>query len=119
MGFSQAWIRGVSTLYRSSSSSVTMGGHVGRRFELWRSVQQGCPLAPYLFLFVAEAMSDFIRVHQPALRGLLMSVSDEPDLIDQEYADDTLLFLNYTPDVLDMIRYALEMFCVANGARIN
>ncbi|MCO5581971.1 hypothetical protein L7F22_035860 [Adiantum nelumboides] len=64
-------------------------------------------------------MSDFIKVHQPALTGLLMQVSDEPDLIDQEYADDTLLFLHYTPDVLDMIRYALERFCVASGARIN
>ncbi|MCO5570397.1 hypothetical protein L7F22_024118 [Adiantum nelumboides] len=91
MGFPWAWIRGVSALYRSASSSVTIG-HVGRGFELWRSVRQSCPLAPYLFLFVAEAMSDFIRVHQLALRGLLMPVSDEPDLIDQEYADDTLLF---------------------------
>ncbi|MCO5593425.1 hypothetical protein L7F22_047439 [Adiantum nelumboides] len=119
LGFPQAWIRGVSALYRSASSSVTIGGQVGRRFQLSRSVRQGCPLAPYLFLFVAEAMSDFIRVHQPALRGLLMPVSDELELIDQEYADDALLFLHYTPDVLDIIRYALEMFCVASGARIN
>ncbi|MCO5575399.1 hypothetical protein L7F22_029200 [Adiantum nelumboides] len=64
-------------------------------------------------------MSDFIRVHQPALRGLLMPVFDELDLIDQEYTDDTLLFLHYTPDVLDMIHYELERFCVARGARIN
>ncbi|MCO5550170.1 hypothetical protein L7F22_032705 [Adiantum nelumboides] len=119
MGFPQAWIRGVSALYRSASSSVTIGGHVGRRFQLSRSVRQGCPLASYLFPFVAEAMSDFFRVHQPALRGLLMPVFDEPDLIDQEYADDTLLFLHYTPDVLDMIRYELEWFCGASGARIN
>ncbi|MCO5566690.1 hypothetical protein L7F22_020368 [Adiantum nelumboides] len=80
MGFPQAWIKGVSALYRSASSSITIGGHFGRRFQLLRSARQGCPLAPYLFLFVAEAMSDFIR---------------------------------------DMIRYALEMFCVASGARIN
>ncbi|MCO5583111.1 hypothetical protein L7F22_037019 [Adiantum nelumboides] len=113
------WIKGVSALYRSTSSSVTIGGHVGCRFQLSRSVRQGCPLAPYLFLFVEEAMSDFIRVHQPALRGLLMPVSDEPNLIDHEYADDTLLFLHCTPDVLDTIRYALEMFCVASGACIN
>ncbi|MCO5607522.1 hypothetical protein L7F22_061719 [Adiantum nelumboides] len=48
-----------------------------------------------------------------------MPVADEPDLIDQEYADDTLLFLHYSPDVLDTIRYALEVFCVAIGARIK
>ncbi|MCO5612219.1 hypothetical protein L7F22_066482 [Adiantum nelumboides] len=93
----------------SASSSITIGGHVGRTFQLSRSVRQGCPLAPYLFLFVAETMSDFIRAQQPILRGLLMSVANEPDLIDQEYADDTLLFLHYSPDVLGMIRYALEV----------
>ncbi|MCO5569111.1 hypothetical protein L7F22_022818 [Adiantum nelumboides] len=119
LGFPLAWIRGVSALYRSASGSVTIGGHVGRTFQLSRSVRQGCPLAPYLFLFVAEMMSDFIRGQQPALRGLLMPMADEPDLIDQEYADDTLLFLHYSPDVLDTIRDALEIFCVASGARIN
>ncbi|MCO5580097.1 hypothetical protein L7F22_033963 [Adiantum nelumboides] len=41
------------------------------------------------------------------------------DLRSDEYANDTLLFLHYTPDVLDMICYALERFCVASGARIN
>ncbi|MCO5601646.1 hypothetical protein L7F22_055769 [Adiantum nelumboides] len=61
MGFPEAWIRGVSALYRSASSAVTIGGHVGRTFQLSRSVRQGCPLAPYLFLFVAETMPDFIR----------------------------------------------------------
>ncbi|MCO5604157.1 hypothetical protein L7F22_058318 [Adiantum nelumboides] len=119
MGFRKAWIREVSALYRFSSSSVTIGGHVGRRFELSRFVRQGCPLAPYLFLFVAETMSDFIRLHQSSLRGLLMPISDEPELIDQEYADDTLLFLHYTHDALDTIWYALEVYCVASGARIN
>ncbi|MCO5570229.1 hypothetical protein L7F22_023947 [Adiantum nelumboides] len=48
-----------------------------------------------------------------------MPVADEPDLIVQEYADDTLLFLHYSHDVLDTIRYALEVFCVASGARMN
>ncbi|MCO5568996.1 hypothetical protein L7F22_022701 [Adiantum nelumboides] len=55
-----------------------------------------------------------------SIRGLLMPVSDEPELIDQNDADDTLLFLHYTPNALDMIRYALdEVFCVASGACIN
>ncbi|MCO5552037.1 hypothetical protein L7F22_005546 [Adiantum nelumboides] len=49
-------------------------------------------------------MSNFIRAHQPVLDGLLMPMADEPNLIDQEYADDTLLFLHYSPDVLDTIR---------------
>ncbi|MCO5581311.1 hypothetical protein L7F22_035190 [Adiantum nelumboides] len=48
MGFPLAWIRGLSALYRSTSSSVTIRGQVGRTFQLSRLVRQGCPLAPYL-----------------------------------------------------------------------
>ncbi|MCO5568972.1 hypothetical protein L7F22_022676 [Adiantum nelumboides] len=115
MDFPLAWIRGVSALYRSASNSITIGEHVGRAFQLSRSVRQGCPLAP---CFCLETMSDFIKAHQPALKGLLMPVADEPDLIDHEYADDTLMFLHYSPDVLDTICYALEVFCFASGAGI-
>ncbi|MCO5556877.1 hypothetical protein L7F22_010431 [Adiantum nelumboides] len=94
MSFPLAWIRGISALYMSASSSVTIGGHRRCQISLEHS-------------------------SQPALRGLLMLVADKPELIDQEYADDTLLFLHYSPDVLDAIQYALEVFCVASGARIN
>ena len=39
MGFSERWITGVSALYRSRSAAVTIGGHVGRRFALTRSMR--------------------------------------------------------------------------------
>ncbi|MCO5563867.1 hypothetical protein L7F22_017517 [Adiantum nelumboides] len=60
MGFSQPWIRGIFALYRSATTAVTIGGHVGKCFTLSRSVRQGCPLAPYLFLFFAETMALYI-----------------------------------------------------------
>ncbi|MCO5561570.1 hypothetical protein L7F22_015190 [Adiantum nelumboides] len=41
MGFPDAWIRGISALYRSASAAVTIGGHVGG-VSLFR--EQGCLL---------------------------------------------------------------------------
>ncbi|MCO5552957.1 hypothetical protein L7F22_006477 [Adiantum nelumboides] len=71
MGFLGAWIRGIFALYRSSSAAVTIGGHVGRTFALSRSVRQGCPLAPYLFLFFAETMALYLRGRTPQIRGVI------------------------------------------------
>ena len=34
---------------------------MGERFNLEQSMQQGRPLAPYLFLFFAKAMAHFLR----------------------------------------------------------
>ncbi|MCO5580114.1 hypothetical protein L7F22_033981 [Adiantum nelumboides] len=70
-------------------------GHIMRLIDTIIEVVD--ELTPYLFLFVAEMMSDYIRAQQPELRGLFIPVVDEPDLVDEAYADDTMLFLLYTP----------------------
>ncbi|MCO5556690.1 hypothetical protein L7F22_010241 [Adiantum nelumboides] len=119
MGFPDAWIRGFSALYRSSSAAVTIGGHVGRNFALSRSVRQGCPLAPYLFLFFAETMASYLRGRTPQIRGLHMPVDASPYLVEQEYVDDTMIFCQYDSDTLDRLQSTLSVFCCASGSLIN
>ena len=62
---------------------------MGERFTLERLVCQGCPLAPYLFLFFAEAMPHFLRAHSTNLRGMRLPIRDDVEFLDSEYADDT------------------------------
>ena len=50
-GFDRAWIRWVEALYSGATSKVLLSGSVGTTFQLTRSICQGCPLAPFLFLF--------------------------------------------------------------------
>ncbi len=119
MGFAPEWIAGIAAMYRSASSAITIGGFTGRSFEISRSVRQGCPLAAYLYLFVGEALSDFIRAQHEEIRGVSLPLAGERDLTDQEYADDTLLMVLYLAEVLQAMRRALDMYCLASGARIN
>ena len=58
--FPDEWIRGIVGLYKSASSRVIIGGKMGEKFTLERSVRQGCLLSPYLFLFFAETMAHFL-----------------------------------------------------------
>ena len=118
MGFLDAWIRGVASLYRSAHSQVLMAGGRGERFSLSRSVRQGCPLAPTLFLFFAEAMSSFLAAHDTGLQGLRLPVREE-ELLDAEFADDTAAYLHGHEANLIRFQTALEQFCDASGARIN
>ncbi|MCO5613084.1 hypothetical protein L7F22_067358 [Adiantum nelumboides] len=107
MGFPDAWIQGISALYRSASAATTIGCHVGRSFTLSRSVRQGCPLAPYLFLFFAETMALYLRVRTPQIHGLHMPIDGSPDLVEQEYVDDTMIFCQYDSDTLDRLQSTL------------
>ena len=106
-------------MYRSRFAVVTIGGHVGRRFALTRSVLQGCPLAPYLFLFFVKTMSLFLRGHASQIHGLCICIDGSRDLLDQEYVDDTLLFCDFAPHALDSLRIGISIFCCGSGARIN
>ncbi|MCO5600811.1 hypothetical protein L7F22_054927 [Adiantum nelumboides] len=63
MGFPNAWIRGISALYRSSSAAVTI-----------------------------ETMALYLRGRTPQIRGLHMPGDASLDLVEQEYVDDTMIF---------------------------
>ena len=118
MGFPAPWVRGVSALYTSAHSQVLMAGGCGERFALTRSVRQGCPLAPTLFLFFAEAMSSFLASQEVGLQGLRLPIREE-ELLDAEFADDTAMYLQGQLANLRCFERALETFCDASGAQIN
>ena len=50
MGFPPSFRTLVRMLFTDISSKVKVNGHVGDAFEIANSVEQGCPLAPYLYI---------------------------------------------------------------------
>ena len=118
LGFPLGWIQGISALYRTTSSRVIIGGRMGERFHLERSVRQGCPLTPYLFLFFAEAMAHYLRARTTGIRGVRLPIREDSKLLDPD-ADDTALYVQDDEMTLERVRLALEIFCMAVGAKIN
>ncbi|MCO5608015.1 hypothetical protein L7F22_062218 [Adiantum nelumboides] len=111
MKFLDAWIRGISAFDRSAFAAVTIGGHVGRTFTLSRSVRQGCHLAPYLFPFFANSMALYLSGSTPQIQGLHMPIDGFPDLVVQEYVDDTMSFCQYDSDTLDRLQSTCFLLC--------
>ena len=70
LGFPAQWINVVASLYREAFSSVLVAGGQTRKFSISRSVRQGCPLAPFLFLLVMETFSMYLNSSQVSLKGL-------------------------------------------------
>ena len=104
LGFPLGWIQGISALYRSASSRVIIDGGMGERFRLERSVHQGCPLAPYLFLLFAEAMTYYLRARTTGIRGVRLPIREDSELLDSEYADDTALYVQDDEMTLERVR---------------
>ena len=114
-GFSKAWIKGISSLYNSAQSRVLLAGNYGPLFPISRSIRQGCPLAPFLFLFFAEAMIFFLNVGDIGIRGIRIHIK----VRDTEFVDDTALYLKGNLENLQKIELAISTFCKASGALVN
>ena len=57
LGFLQEFICMVSLLFQDASACVKLNNEPSPYFQNQKGVRQGCPLAPYLFLIVAEVLN--------------------------------------------------------------
>jgi hypothetical protein len=117
LGFDSTWVRWMRSLCIDSWCSVRINGQISTAFKITLSIRQGCPLAPFLYLFVADCLGYMLEKNED-IKGLKLPGSDG-DVIDQEYADDTNFYLEGSLQNLNNTKRGLETFCLAAGAKIN
>ena len=67
---------------------------------------------------IGEVMTNFLCGQSDAFKGVMLPPDGE-DLLDQEFVDDTMLFVQYTLESLEAVYIALETLCSASGACVN
>ena len=78
-------------------------------------VRQGCPLAPLLYLFVAQALMCWLRSQHV---GIKLCPSEEYRVTACQYADDTEVALEGEAEVPHFLQ-AMDTFAEASGQRLN
>lgn len=117
MGFHTMWINQVMPLNDNASASVIVNGEISKTFRLQRSVRQGCPHAPYLFLLTVDVLGQMLQHPECGVQGLRLP--DQTVITNQMFADDTLMLLDGTRDNLDMALNVINRFGAASGAKLN
>jgi hypothetical protein len=117
LGFCPKWIRWVSSLYTSASSTIKLNGVEGSAFPLARSVRQGCPLSPYLFILATDVLGHMLDDPRFGVEGLTFSGGRK--IRDQTFADDMALYLQGTRENMERTQRVLDIFCKASGAKVN
>lgn len=123
MGFPLEFIIMVKLLFSNASVVVKVNGALspqrgGESIE--RGVRQGCPLAPYLFIILADVLN--IAVQTEACAGRIKGISlpfEHRQQILAQYADDTSFTLLGEEESVRSLIYLLETFCLASGLVIN
>jgi hypothetical protein len=117
LGFSPTWVRWVASLYQYATSAIKVNGVADPNFQLAKSVRQGCPLAPYLFILATNVLGYMLANPKHGVEGL--SLPKGGLIRDQTFANDTALYLKGTPANMDRAQEVLKTFCRTFRAKVN
>ena len=100
--------------------SVLVNGSPTEEFKPTRGLRQGDPLAPFLFLIVAEGLAGLVRkaVKEDLLSGIKVGRA-EVDCCLLQFADDTLFMCEDSFSNVFTIKVILRVFELASGLKVN
>jgi len=120
LGFCAQWIRWIKCCLESASVSVLVNGSPTREFTPRRGLRQGDPLAPFLFLIVAEGLTGVSRMAEE--KNLIDSLEVERAKVKVnmlQYVDDTLFFCEANTKSVFNIKAILLCFELASVLKVN
>ena len=112
MGCGPQFCRMVKALLTRTRARVELNGFQSRSVAFAIGVRQGCPLAPFLYLFVAQTMSCFLTA-----RGIGIVVAGTR-LVVTQFADDTFAYLPSWDRVAPFLQ-DMTQFGRASGQYLN
>ena len=118
-GFPDEFVRYIQVFLKDSSSRIEINGFLSNPIPLSRSIRQGCPLAPSLFVIASDALYYILRDNtiSPKVNGI--SLPDNSELLKIQFADDTFLFLELSCSNIQHLNLKLDLFETISGARIS
>jgi len=120
LGFHNRWIMWVKGCLKSATVLVLVNGSPTDEFIPSRGLRQGDPLAPFLFIVVAEDLAGLVRqaVKAHLLSGLKIG-RKEVELSLLQFADDTLFLCEDSYANVVTLKAILRGFELASDLKIN
>ncbi|XP_021715330.1 uncharacterized protein LOC110683265 [Chenopodium quinoa] len=119
-GFPPYWIHIIRQCVSTVSYQVLVNGNPLPTFFPQCGLRQGDPLSSYLFVLCMEVLSAMIRRAERAslLKGICIPWN-APTISHLFFADDSLLFLQVSPEACENLMTLLSEFCSLSGQVIN
>jgi len=119
-GMCDKWVSWMKACVFGGSMSILVNGSPTEEINVQRGLKQGDPLAPFLFLLVAEGFSGLMTnaVNQNLFKGF--EIKQGGSVISHlQYADDTLCIGEPSVDNLWILKATLRGFEMASRLKVN
>ena len=121
MGRSKNFIKYVHVPLGNATTHIALNGQLTQGIKLKKSIRQGCPLAPLLFVNAADPLGWLVqdKMKHGLIKGIPVVDVFKYDLCLEQFVDDTNpLMLNDNQSVVELWG-CLNDFCLASGSVIN
>jgi hypothetical protein len=120
MDFSNNYIKMIQLLFKGAQVRVNINGKSTNYSPIQQGVQQGCPLAPYLFLIIGEVSNHCLKnkMQKGCIKGLMLPGIFEKQAILQ-YANNTSLSLHGEEQLVYNTILLLNTFNSGSGLFLN
>lgn len=118
-GFPSELCTYVKVLLQDSFAQIDVNGSLSSSIMLSRSIRQGCPLAPTLFVIASDTLFYLLRDNSlsPKVNGI--RIPDDNELMNIQFADDTPLSLELIKQNMDNLNLKIQCFWSISRARIS
>ena len=120
LGFHRTWVRWIMSCVSSIRFSIRFNGVLTDSFTPTRGLRQGDPLSPYLFLFVADALS--MALQNETRNGNLEELKitrAAPGISHLLFADDALLFFKANDSQARRVKEVIGKFERGTGQLLS
>ncbi|GAU45474.1 hypothetical protein TSUD_190930 [Trifolium subterraneum] len=119
-GFCIKWINWIRACVLSGNMSVLVNGCPSEEINIQRGLKQGDPLAPFLFLLVAEGLGGLMARAVATNRFMGFQIGNNGYNVSHlQYADDTLCIGEATVENLWSLKAILRGFEMVSGLNVN
>jgi mannosylglycoprotein endo-beta-mannosidase len=117
-GFSVRWREWLTSIFKTSHSTVLLNGAEGKRMNHARGLRQGDPLSPYLFILAIDTLHHLLEL--ATTNGILSPLRGRNvNLRLSLYANDAIIFINPVKEEVQALFGILEQFGDATGLKLN
>ncbi|MEW8548721.1 MAG: reverse transcriptase family protein, partial [Candidatus Thiodiazotropha sp.] len=112
----------INMIFKHAKTSILTNGFRSSFFKISRSMRQGCPVSPLLFILQAEPLACAIRKNRDIkgipLPYISLETGEREEAKINGYVDDSQLFVS-TEDSINECFKVLNCYEMSSGAKIN
>ncbi|KAL3702321.1 hypothetical protein R1sor_020343 [Riccia sorocarpa] len=110
----------IRAILETAASSIIVNGRRSKPVKVTRSVRQGCPLSPLLFILVTQTLTDAVdeAVKSASVQGIYLQPANTHYCLGL-YADDLHVIFRATEEGATNVRDLLDKYANATGLKIQ